>query len=214
MTAKKINADLFIVARQNLDTNDTLFTTVKADITINPGRLIGQRVVDLITTPLLADFLRVAREQTEDWANVLVSRVVGVLTDRPPESWVITLSKKETPAIHELLKKGAEVTLCHLLTDPRDITVSLPCVALYVKDIDHSEALLPEEDRHLQIGDQLLICGQSRAETHMRWTAHNLHALTYICTGSDSPCGSLWRSLYTGEQASPNTPGMARDMQD
>ena len=214
MTAKKINADLFIVARQNLSSNDILFTNVKADVTINPGRLIGQRVVDLITTPLLSDFLRVAREQTEEWANVLVSRVVGVLTDRPPESWVITLSKKETPAIHELLMKGAEVTLCHLLTDPRDIAVSLPCVALYVKDIDHREKLLPEGDRRLQIGDQLLICGQPDAETHMRWSAHNLHALTYICTGKDSPCGSLWRRLDAREQASSNTSMVARDMQD
>jgi hypothetical protein len=100
------------------------------------------------------------------------------------------------------------------LTDPRDIAVSLPCVALYVKDIDHREKLLPEGDRRLHIGDQLLICGQPDAETHMRWTAHNLHALTYICTGKDSPCGSLFRRLDAREQASSNTPMVARDMQD
>ena len=214
MTAKKLNEDLFIVARQNLSTNDTLFSAANSDIAINPGRLIGQRVVDLITTPLLADFLRMAREQKEDWANVLVSRVVGVLTDKPPESWVITISTKETPAIVHLLRKGATVTLGSLQTDPRDITTSLPCVALYLKDADHNEELLPENDKRLDIGDQLLICGQPDAETHMRWTAQNLHALNYICSGSDSPSGSLWRLLEQRKQPGTKSPGMARDMQD
>jgi voltage-gated potassium channel len=200
MTAKKLNEDLFIVARQNLSTNDTLFAAANSDIAIHPGRLIGQRVVDLITTPLLADFLRMARDQTEEWANILVSRVVGVLTDKPPESWVITISTKETPAIVHLLRKGAAVTLGSLQTDPRDITTSLPCVALYLKDTDQNEELLPENDKRLDIGDQLLICGQPDAETHMRWTAQNLHALIYISSGSDSPCGTLWRRLEARKQ--------------
>ncbi len=214
MTAKKIKPDLFIVARQNLSTNDTLFKAASTDIAIHAGRLIGQRVVDLITTPLLADFLRMAREQTEAWANVLVSRVVGVLTDKPPETWVITISTKETPAVHDMLKKGTCVTLASLLTDPRDITAALPCVVLYVKDIDHNESLLPENDTPLKIGDQLLICGQPDAETHMRWSGHNLHALNYICTGNDSPSGSLWRCLDGRKQLEAESTGMARDMQD
>jgi hypothetical protein len=73
-------------------------------------------------------------------------------------------------------------------------------VALYLKDNDQNEELLPENDKRLDIGDQLLICGQPDAETHMRWTAQNLHALNYICSGSDSPSGSLWRLLEQRKQ--------------
>ena len=195
MTATELNENLFTVARQNLSTNDTLFAAAGIDITMQPGRITGQRVVDLITTPLLADFLRMARDQTEDWANILVSRVVGVLTDKPPESWVMTISQHETPAVLELLNRGSTITLANLLTDPRDITVALPCIAFYIKHANNSEELLPENELELQVGDQLLFCGHADAETHMRWSAGNLHALSYISSGYDLPSGALWRWL-------------------
>jgi len=199
MTALKLNPDLFILARQNLSTNDTLFAAADVDIIMQTGRLIGQRVVDMITTPLLTDFLRMARDQSESWANVLVSRVVGVL-DKPPESWVLTISPQQTPAILEMLKMGCPTTLGSLLTDPRDLSSALPCVALYLKHADNNEILLPGNETQLQEGDQMLFCGQADAETHMRWSARNLHALSYICSGYDTPSGSVWRWLSSARQ--------------
>ena len=214
MTALKLNKDLFVVARQNLSTNDLLFAMADIDIIMQTGRLVGQRVVDMITTPLLADFLRMARDQNEEWANLLVSRVVGVL-DKPPESWVITISQQQTPAVLELLNTGCPTTLGSLLTDPRDITVALPCVPLYIKHANNTEVLLPGNEIQLQDGDQLLFCGQADAETHMLWSARNLHALSYICSGYDAPSGTLWRWLNTNKQRrSPGNSNMARDMQE
>ena len=67
--------------------------------------------------------------------------------------------------------------------------------ALYLKHPNHDDQLLPDGDTPLQTGDQLLICGRVSAETHMRWTANNSHALNYICYGVDRPSGSLWRWL-------------------
>lgn len=195
MTALHINKDLFTVSRQNISGNDAIFAAANIGITMHPGRLIGKQVVDMLTTPLLTDFLRMANSQNEEWANVLVSRVVGVLTDRPPESWSLTISTKQTPAVTQLLKRGGAVTVQDLLMDPRDTATPLPCVALYLKHHDHQELLLPADETPLQIGDQLLICGQASAETHMRWTARNNHVLRHICTGHDRPSGSLWRWL-------------------
>ena len=162
---------------------------------MQPGRLIGKQIVDMLTTPLLTEFLRMAIMQNEEWANVLVSRVAGVLTDQTPESWAITISTKQSPAVTQLLRRDETVTVQDLLTDPRDITTALPCVTLYLRHQNHKELLLPEDKTPLQIGDQLLICGQASAETHMRWTAGNSHALSYICNGYDRPSGSLWRWL-------------------
>ena len=87
------------------------------------------------------------------------------------------------------------MTVQDLLMDPRDTATPLPCVALYLKHRDHQELLLPENETPLQVGDQLLVCGQASAETHMRWTARNPYALRHICTGYDRPSGSLWRWL-------------------
>ncbi len=195
MTALHLNKELFTVARQNISSNDAIFAAADIDITMHPGRLIGKRVVDMLTMPLLTDFLRMAILQNDDWANVLVSRIVGVLTDQPPESWALTISTKQAHAVTQLLKSGMTVTVADLLKDPRDTATSLPCVPLYLKHQDQQELLLPEDETPLQIGDQLLICGRVSAETHMRWTARNAHALNYICTGCDRPSGSLWRWL-------------------
>ncbi len=203
MTAQKLNKNLFTVGRQNLSSNDAIFAAANINITVQPGRLIGKQIIDMLTTPLLTEFLRMAILQNESWANVLVSRVVGVLTDRPPESWAITISTKQSPAVTQLLKRGEAVTVKDLLTDPRDSATPLPCVPLYLRHQDHQELLLPTDETPLQVGDQLLICGDESAEKHMRWTARNAHALIYICTGNDRPSGSLWGwlSAYRANRA-------------
>jgi voltage-gated potassium channel len=206
MTARDLNKDLFTVARQNLRRNDAIFAAADINITMQPGMIIGQGVIDILITPLLADFLRMAQQQNEAWANVLVSRVVGVLTDRPPESWTVSISRKHTPAIIEMLKKGDAAILENLMTDPREITAQLPCVPLYIKRADNSESLLPEPDTPLQPGDELLFCGRQGAEKHMRWTAHNFHAMCYICTGDNRPSGILWRWLAERRGASGSMP--------
>jgi voltage-gated potassium channel len=195
MTGLHLNKDLFTVARQNRSSNDAIFAAADTNMTMHPGRLIGKQVVDIVTMPLLRDFLHMAILQNDDWANILVSRIVGTLRDRPPETWELAISTIHSPAVTQLLKKGMTVTLKDLLTDPRDITVPLPCVALYTKHQNNQELLLPADETPLQIGDQLLICGHPSAETHMRWTARNSHALKHICTGCDRPSGSLWRWL-------------------
>ena len=83
-----MNKNLFTVARQNLRSNDAMFRAAHIDLTMHPGTLIGRHVVDLLTKDLLGDFLRAARQQNEKWANLLVSRVAGILSDRPPATWI------------------------------------------------------------------------------------------------------------------------------
>jgi voltage-gated potassium channel len=200
MTAHDMNNNLFTVARQNMSNNDGIFNAANIDLTMNSGMIIGRRIIDLLTNPLLTDFLRMARTQNEKWANVLVSRVAGILTEQVPESWTLTISKDHTPAVLEAFRKGLAVTVRHIVTDPREVTQSLPCVPLYLRRANQTEQLLPVDDTALQTGDQLLFCGRTHAETHMRWTARNFHALDFICTGSDRPSGAVWR-LFSGNGA-------------
>ncbi len=193
MTARELNKELFTIARQNQRSNDAIFTAADIDIIMQPGTIIAQHAIDLLATPLLSDFLRLARQQSESWANVLVSRVVGVLSDRPPVTWILRISHRETPAVIDMIKNNMEVSLQHLITDPREISEHLDVVPLYLKRADNEEVLLPVDDTLLQPGDQLLCCGRVEAERYMRWTVQNLHALSYICTGSDRPSGTIWR---------------------
>jgi hypothetical protein len=125
---------------------------------------------------------------------VLVSRVVGVLSDRPPDSWTLAISRRQTPAVIEMYRRGYTITLGMLCTDPRDLSATLPCVPLFLKN-NNKDLLLPGNETVVQPGDRLLFCGQQQAETHMRWTTNNFNALNFVCTGRDQPSGYLWRWL-------------------
>lgn len=197
MTALDMNEHLFTVGRQNLSSNDGIFNAANIDLTMKSGMIIGRRIIDLLTNPLLTDFLRMAQTQNETWANVLVSRVVGTLTDQAPDTWTLAISEAHTPALLEAFRKGLSVTVRHLVTDPREVSQALPCVPLYLRRANQTELLLPEDETVLHDGDQLLFCGRSHAETHMRWTSRNFHALNFICTGTDRPSGAIWR-LFSG----------------
>jgi voltage-gated potassium channel len=199
MTALDLNPQLFTVARQNVRGNNAIFRAADIDLTMQTGTIIGQRIVDLLTTPLLSDFLNLARQENDSWANLLVSRVAGVLTDRPPDSWTITISREETPAIMEMLEKVCAISLGMLCTDPRDVALALPCVPLLLKR-RHEGVLAPGNETVLQPEDQLLFCGRHGAEEHMRWTSKNFSALNFICTGSDNPTGYIWRRLSNHQQ--------------
>jgi voltage-gated potassium channel len=208
MTALDMNKNLFTVARQNLRSNDAMFRAAHIDLTMHPGTLIGRHVVDLLTKDLLGDFLRAARQQNEIWANLLVSRVAAILSERPPATWILKINRTQTPAIIERLHNCGPVTLRDLQIDPRDAGLRLPCVPLYLQRDNHSEVLLPEDDTPLQLGDRLLFCGRHLAERHMRWTVHNFHALNFICTGQDRPSGTVWRWLSRRrERKTDITPG-------
>jgi len=206
MTALDMNQQLFTVARQNLRSNDAMFRAAGINLTMHPGTLIGRQVVDLLTKDLLADFLRAARQQNEKWANLLVSRVAGVLSDRPPASWILKINRTQTPAIIERINNCGPVTIRDLLTDPRDVTARLPCVPLFLQHASNIDVLLPEEDIQLKPGDRLLFCGRHQAERHMRWSAHNFHALNFICTGQDRPSGTIWRWLLRRRERKAGLP--------
>jgi hypothetical protein len=190
-----MNKNLFTVARQNLRSNDAMFRAASIDLTMHPGTLIGRHVVDLLTKDLLDDFLRAARQQNETWANLLVSRVAGILSEQPPATWILKINRTQTPAIIERLHNCGPVTLGNLQTDPRDVNMRLSCIPLFLQRANNSEVLLPEDETALQVGDRLLLCGRHLAERHMRWIAHNFHALNFICTGQDRPSGTVWRWL-------------------
>jgi Trk K+ transport system NAD-binding subunit len=194
VTALGLNKNLFTVGRQNRVSNEAIFNAARLDVIMQPGAIISQRIVALLTTPLLTDFLRLARQQGENWANILVSRVIGVLTNRPPDSWTISVDAEQAPAMLEMIGKGNDVTIGMLCTDPRDLTATLPCVPLYLqRTVD--EILLPGNDCVLQPGDRVLFCGRQDTGTYMRWTMNNFNALNFIATGEDRPSGYLWRWL-------------------
>ncbi len=194
VTARDLNPDLYLIARQNRHSNQEVFQAARLDLVMQASRLIVWRILPLLTTPLFSRFLRLARHRNEAWAEELLSRIKGVTNGVTPETWHVEIGSDTANAVHQALERGREVRLRHLLREPQDRNEPLPCLPLLLTRGKEDE-LLPEEDTLLQVGDRLLFCAKAGASGRMAWTLSNPNVLEYLITGVEHPEGYVWNWL-------------------
>lgn len=194
MTAGELNPRLFMVARQNEQPNDPLFRAAKLDLLMQRSSVIAHKIFALLTTPLLTEFLDLALQQGNDWANPLVSRLGGIVGDEAPETWGLEITPTETPAIHAGLAAGYTVTVGDLWRDPRNRAERLPGLALLLKR-GELELLVPDESTPLAAGDRLLLAGRVEARRQLSWIERNHNSFAYLVTGRERPAGYVWEWL-------------------
>lgn len=192
ITARRLNPELFTVARQNQSRNDALFRAAKLDLVTQRGSVIAHKVFALLVTPLMDDFLKLAERQSNDWANELVSRLGAVLGEEVPRVWTLRVNDKEAPGLAQALADDETMRLGDLLRDPRDRGERLPLIVLMLRR-EFSRELVPAEDTALEPGDQLLICGRAWAQRQLEWAARNRNVLEYLRSGEEHPSSLLGR---------------------
>jgi len=192
ITARYLNPGLFTVARQNQQKKDPIFRAADIDLIMQPGTIVAQHILGLILAPLLGDFFRLTRNQNEEWANLLVSRIAGVVAEVTPESWELEISPRQAPAVSGCLIRRHKVLLKDICSNPKNRSELLPCVPLLIKR-DGECMLLPDMEECLQSGDQILFCGRQESTYQIRYIVNDHQALDYIQTGVDRPSGTVWR---------------------
>lgn len=194
MTAKELNPRLFTIARQNERNNDAIFMAANIDIVMKKGDIISREILSLLTNPLLSAFLRLLRHQDDDWTNILVSRLSGIIGDHPPDTWVIEVTAAHAPALHDAIREGKAVRLADIYKDPADHTRTLTCIPLLIKR-ETEQILLPTAELSLHTRDAILFAGIQNAEASMRMTCSNHNTLRYVLTGIEKPSGTIWQKI-------------------
>lgn len=192
MTAHKMNPELFVVIRKNRRYNDPLFEHFNADITMQPSDIIAHECLAHMISPLLAQFLGMARNQTNAWANQLISHLVGIVGENVPETWAVTLDAYHAPAVDNLLAWGLPVMLDHLTRDPGNRELKLDLVPLLLLR-EHQPMLLPEAGTALMSGDRILFCGRPGAKEALPLILSKYKVLSYVIDGREVADGILWR---------------------
>ncbi|MCU7836738.1 MAG: potassium channel family protein [gamma proteobacterium symbiont of Taylorina sp.] len=215
---------LFTIARQNYSRNKKVFEEAELDFIMQPAGIIAGEILSIIKTPLLKNFLLLARRQKDEWANLLISRISNFIEYDVPTTWMIEISKNHSPAIMPYIKKG-DTCIEDLLRSPRNRDNLLNCIVLLVhrkiergsrtvynkssdtyiinnthKSRKFNDHLLPDNQFLLQENDQLLICGDKESMNLMQWTVSNVNVYNYIHTGSELPGGYFWQWLYNKKQ--------------
>ncbi len=116
MTARQLNPDIFVVARQNLRGNSVLFKKIKADLVMQPREITARMIRVLFLNPLLCNFLKIANKQDDEWSNVVISRLSAVIGESKPQIWTSRISPKETPAVFKGIAFGRNITLNCIIT--------------------------------------------------------------------------------------------------
>ena len=194
VTARTLNQNLFQVARQNARENDAIFEAARLDLVMQRSRIISNRILSRISTPLLTEFLREARHQSNEWVSELVDRLWRLANNRTPDLWTVALTPEDAPAVHAALATGREVLLGHLQNEAREREQRLNCLALLLQR-GTTLQLLPDDDLPLAPGDRILMCGRPGVVDQMQWALVNTGALRYLQTGEQRPEGTLWRWL-------------------
>ncbi|MDH3343249.1 MAG: NAD-binding protein, partial [Gammaproteobacteria bacterium] len=204
MTALEINENVFSIARQNKWNNYVLYHSLEeqhklVDSPINflimhPREIIARKIRTFFLTPRLETFLNIARQQDNEWANIMVSRLSAIVGDSRPHVWTALINTTTAPAVTQSLENGRAITISHLTQDPGDREAKLRCVPLLLIR-DGQEILLPEDNLEIKIGDELLFCGTPLVKDNMHWTLNVMRSLNYVMSLKDEPESYIWR-LY------------------
>lgn len=201
VTARELNKSLFVIVRQNHESNRALFDAYDADITVVPSRVIGHECLAILSTPLLAPFLDEVRARDEDWCGSQLARLTARLGWRVPEIRSERINLSRAPALHRRLMRGETITLGMLLRSPSDRERTLDCEVLFLDRDDDDHVLMPAADTRIRAGDELLLAGRRAALNDLGLIIANEHTLAYILSGEDLPGGWIWERLSRRKQA-------------
>ena len=194
MTARQLNPDIFVVARQNLRGNSELFNKVKADLVMQPREITARMIRVLFLNPTLCDFLKIANKQDDIWSNIVVSRLSAVIGESKPHIWTTVIGPKETPAVFKAIAFGRTITLESLTMNPLSSTRKLECVALlFARNGDYQ--IMPDDETELKDGDRILFCGTREAMNSMNWTLNIMTSLNYVMNYENEPESYLLKAL-------------------
>lgn len=194
MTARQLNPDIFVVARQNLRDNSALFDRVNADLVMQPREITARMIRVLFLNPVLCDFLKLANKQDEEWSNIVISRLSAVIGDSKPHIWTVEINPKKTPAVFKAIAFGRDVTVDYITLDPLSRTHRLQCVPLLIlRKGDYQ--LMPDDETSLKDGDCVLFCGMENAKNSMNWTLNIMTSLNYVMSYETEPESYLLRKV-------------------
>lgn len=183
MTARSINPDLFIVARQNRQRNSALFEAAGIHLLMQRSDIIARTIITRIVNPLLAEFLDRLSDDDAEWSNLLASRISGACSDGT-HTWNLNLTRARCPALAVSLYRGASISLSMILDEAQRCSGEIASPLPLLLRRENVTMMLPDPETLLNHGDQILFCGTHSAENRITWIAGNANALESAMQGA------------------------------
>lgn len=198
MTARRLNPNLFFVARQDKRQHNELFDSSEADLVARRSLIVTRKILSVVSTPLLLSFLQHLIRTDERFAERTAAKLKDVLQNRAPSIWVFELKGEVARNLRWVRSQTGKVKLEHILRNSRsEENELLPCVCLTLER-GAQRLFLPDSDIELHINDRLLFAGRDNARRQISWTIMDPHSLMGNIISKQLPRGALWRWLSKG----------------
>ena len=195
ITARRLNPDIYIILRQNLQSNQPLFARFGAEMTMVASQIIANECIAVLRTPLLADFLDLIRQKDDFWAYSLSESLRALAGEETPGFWSFVIGGKETPGLAETMQRIRQpVRIGDLCRSAKRREDRLPCLALLVLRAG-SMIELPGDDFAIAFGDRILFAGRMAAEKDQSLLLRDAHIAAYVLEGRREADGWVWRKV-------------------
>ncbi len=185
MTARHLKPNLFLVARQNQESNRLIFQNAEIDSVMESSRLMMWTILPLITQPKLATFLRLARHQDEAWAESLIE-MLKTLSDKVPATYLLKIDAEKAPAVTDHLATGNILRLQDLFIKSLEGADKPPAIALMLIR-DGKEELLPKLSTAIKLGDIFLMASDDKVRKTVTYTVAHDQEFHYQIHGEEKP---------------------------
>ncbi len=198
MAAKRINPDIYTVARENRINDAVVFKAARIDRIITIETLMVKKTYNIIARPLTDRFIRLMKYRGEEWGR----RVVDILKERisnNPDTMETVIDDKHAYALVEHLTATEEETPYEILYRRRDdYTKRNRLVILYIRR-GEEEILLPDDSLPIKVGDEVLFAGDKESFEDVEYIMENINELCYILNGKECQLSFVGKLLFSGK---------------
>ena len=177
-SAKELTPDIFTMARDNSLDDLNIFKASKINKIYVVEQILADATYNFISRPLVDMFIKEARKQTEEWAEIVVN-ILNNVTGMNPNHFETQLNYENAYALSLELQNGEKVTLANLRRSRENRDELLPIVFLLLKRGDEV-FLMPDSQQPLQLDDELLIVADEDLYEDFQYIVNNIYELNYV----------------------------------
>jgi len=188
ITAKKLNPNIYIIARENTMDEVSIFQAANIDWIFIIERIMVNKTSLALTKPLLYYFATMILKENEAWANALVKLLKVRIGDNPTLMY-LSIDEELSYAIYHELKRGESVNIDILQNSLSNWTIQNNVIPLLIKR-KNEDILLPQ-NINLEVGDKILFACDKKSREEIKLIASNIYELHYAKSGQEKQVGIL-----------------------
>ena len=182
LTAKKLNPDIYLIARENTMKEVSIFEAANINWLFIIERILINKTSLQLANPLKHIFLKLIIYKDEEWGTSLVNLLKSQLGANP-KLMNLTITEDRAYALYHEIEKGEKISINILLKSLVDWKSYHNAIPLLLKR-GEKEILLPHDDI-MELGDQMLFACDEESREEIEYIASNIYDLHYIRTGEE-----------------------------